>query len=123
MAPLGPPPPPGYMPPAAAAVPPMALDSDKPPKGGRYGVVGTAGFIGNFILLSIPIIGLIFIFIWAFSKKVNMNRRNMARAMLILGLIGIALAAIVGVLFATIFNGFFDSALDELIRLFQSFSA
>lgn len=56
--------------------------------------------IGNYLIMmivsAIPVVGLIMTLIWAFSGNGNSNRKNYARAMLILMLIGIVLSIIFG---------------------------
>ncbi|MDR0288250.1 MAG: zinc ribbon domain-containing protein [Clostridiales bacterium] len=41
-------------------------------------------FVGMLLINIIPCIGLIFLFIWSFSSNTNTNKRNLARAMLII---------------------------------------
>jgi uncharacterized membrane protein len=57
--------------------------------------MGTLAYIGHFILFGIPVVGLIFAIIWAFSGKISQNRRNLARAMLILTIIGIVVGVFI----------------------------
>lgn len=80
-------------------------------QGASYGT-DTAMSVGDwlitFIITAIPIIGIIMIFVWAFGSGGNLNRRNYARAALIMALIGLVIGilftAVWGTLFATIFN-------------------
>lgn len=55
--------------------------------------------VGNFfwmpVVLAIPIVGLIVLLVWAFSKGTNLNRKHYARATLIWMLISLILAVIV----------------------------
>lgn len=44
-------------------------------------------YIGMFLLLMIPIANIILLFVWAFGGDINLNKKNYARASLILGLI------------------------------------
>ena len=53
-------------------------------------------YIGMIILSGLPIAGFILLLIWAFSSDQNVNKKNYARAVLILALIGIALSIIFG---------------------------
>jgi hypothetical protein len=63
-------------------------------------------FLIMFILLIIPIVNLIMMFVWAFSGNGNLNRRNFARAGLIVVLIEIILTAIFwGSISALFFRG------------------
>lgn len=56
--------------------------------------------IGNYLVMmivgAIPLVGLIMMLVWAFSGNSNANRKNYARAMLILMAIGIVLSIIFG---------------------------
>ena len=65
----------------------------QPTTPGQYAVVSTLGWLGNLILLGIPIVGLILCFKWAFGEG-NHNRRNLARACLILMAVGIILCIV-----------------------------
>lgn len=53
-------------------------------------------YIGMFLLMSIPLVGIILLFVWGFGSGVNPNKKNFARAMLILSLIGLVLSFIFG---------------------------
>ena len=53
----------------------------------------TSGFFWAELLLVIPIVNIILVFVWAFSKKVRYARRNFARSILIWALIGVIIAA------------------------------
>ena len=59
-----------------------------------YPPVGVGEYIVMLILSGIPIIGLILLISWAFGSQVNPSKRNFARAVLLLGLIGIVLAVL-----------------------------
>ncbi|MBE6724821.1 MAG: zinc ribbon domain-containing protein [Ruminococcaceae bacterium] len=54
---------------------------------------------GNFfwmpVVLAIPVVGLIVLLVWAFSKSANLNRKHYARATLIWMLISLILVVIV----------------------------
>lgn len=64
-------------------------------------------YIGYMLLFSIPLVGLIMMFVFGFGEG-NINRKNFARAYLIMLLIGfvlgLILTLIVGVSFAAFFN-------------------
>ena len=64
-----------------------------PPRGSKYAVVSTGGFFGFYILFAIPVVGWLICIIMAFTAK-NLNRRNLARATLILLIIGIVLSIV-----------------------------
>lgn len=65
---------------------PMQAAKDAPLKVGQY--------IGMFILSSLPLIGFILLLVWAFSGDTNTNKKNYARAILIIGIIAGVLTAI-----------------------------
>lgn len=67
------------------------------PKPEKISPLPTWKFIGMFILTGIPIIGLVMILVWSFSSSFNRNTKSFARAILILGIIGLVLS-IVGVI-------------------------
>ena len=54
-------------------------------------MISTAGYIGMMILFSIPIVGWLACVIMAFAAK-NLNRRNFARAMIIVVMIMIVIS-------------------------------
>ncbi len=57
----------------------------------RYRVLSSLGFMGSLILLSIPIMGQLIALVWALGGCLNRNRRNLARAVIYLQLIVVAL--------------------------------
>ena len=57
-----------------------------------YPPVGVGEYIVMMILSGIPIVGLILLISWAFGSQVNPSKRNFARAVLILAVIGIVLS-------------------------------
>lgn len=66
----------------------------RPPKGSPYAVLGSWSFVGTMLLLSIPVVGCIFAIVWACGGAHNINRRNYARATLLLYAIAIVLALV-----------------------------
>ncbi len=72
--------------PAPAATPytaPVMPQSAEPPKGSPYAVLSSWGFVGSFLLISIPIAGFIIMIVWAAGGTINHNRRNLARGYLL----------------------------------------
>lgn len=63
----------------------------RPPKGSPYAVIGSWSFAGTILLLSVPVVGFIFAIVWACGGAHNRNRRNFARAYLLLCAIAIVL--------------------------------
>ena len=121
---LSPPPPPPAGPPLQAAPPPpvygrpvqtppppgpaVQANSYSPPQpymaAPAYGAqpqsinapLSVGQYIGTFFLLAIPLVNLILLLLWSFGSSVNLNRKNFARATLIMSLISIVLWFIVG---------------------------
>ena len=75
---------PGGMPAGSEA----ALAGSRPLLVGEYFVM--------FFLFSIPVVNLILMLVWGFGGDVNINRKNCARAYLILLLIAVSLSVILG---------------------------
>lgn len=95
------PPPPVYTPPAAQ----MAYAPQQPPvyshqPGSEPLRVGQ--YIGMLLLMCVPILGVILLFVWSFGGSVNLNKKNYARAMLIVCAIGFILSIIFGIALTSI---------------------
>lgn len=63
-------------------------------------------YIGMFLLMLIPLVNLILLLVWAFNSSGNINRRNFARAALIMMLIGIAISILLTIAFGSLFLAF-----------------
>jgi hypothetical protein len=83
-------PPPPYQPP----YPNEPFRDDRPLTLGNYLVLMIVG--------AIPVVGLIMMLVWAFSGSSNTNRKNFARANLILTLIAVVLCFIFGTTFVSV---------------------
>ncbi|MCL2539252.1 MAG: zinc ribbon domain-containing protein [Oscillospiraceae bacterium] len=60
-----------------------------PPKKSKYGVMGVGAYVVHSILFNIPLVGWLICIIIACAAK-NLNRRNFARGMIVLYILGIA---------------------------------
>lgn len=69
-----------------------------PAKGSKYEPITTKGFIGIMLLMCIPIVGQILMIVWALGGCRKINKRNLARASLILMLVMMLLTALLGFL-------------------------
>ena len=73
--------------------------------------LGVGSYIGMFFLSAIPMVGFIMLLVWAFGSSVNLNKKNYARAILIMGLIGVAVWVVIFVIGlavgGSILNGLF----------------
>lgn len=69
-----------------------------------YAPMTTWGFVGTMLLLSIPLVGLVLACIWAFGGCRKINKRNLARAFLILMAISLVLGLIMGLIVRSVTN-------------------
>lgn len=76
----------------------------EPAKGSKFEPITTGGYIGIMLLMCIPIVGLILMIIWAFGGCKKVNKRNLARASLIMMVIGAILSLIFGFVVKSLFN-------------------
>lgn len=81
-----------------------------PEKGSKYDPITTGGYIGISLLMCIPIVGLILMIIWAFGGCKKVNKRNFARASLIMMAVGVIFSLIIGFAAKSIFNTAMESA-------------
>ncbi len=112
-------PPPAYG--AAQGQPYMAVaDPNVPlPPGSKYEPVTTGGFIGIMLLMLIPIVNLILLLIWACGGCRKVNQTNLARAMLLMMLIGLVLSVLISFLFKSVIGDVFGSFMQEVNELKQ----
>ena len=68
----------------------------------QHTVMSTGSFLGTLLLMMIPIAGFILMLVWAFGGTDNPNRRNLARAMLIITAIGLVLTILCTILFSAL---------------------
>ncbi|MEG1882449.1 MAG: hypothetical protein RR224_01855 [Clostridia bacterium] len=61
-----------------------AISNTCPPKDSRYAPIGAWNLFGSFLLMGIPVAGPILTIVWACGGALNQNRRNLARAALLL---------------------------------------
>lgn len=79
---------------------PMVVETP-PEKGSQYEQISTWGYVGILLLLNIPFIGFVLSIIWASGACQKLAKRNLARAYLLVLLIGI----IIGIIFLAAFWG------------------
>ncbi len=98
-------PPPAYVqPPAQAAYAPQQTYA--PPSPAYSGQpdsepLRVGQYIGMLLLMFVPLLSVILLFMWGFGSSVNLNKKNFARAMLIVSAIGIVLS----IVFSTVLIG------------------
>ena len=85
----------------------------------KYEPISTWGYIGIMLLMSIPFIGAILVIVWALGGCRKINKRNLARASVIMSLFAIMISIIVGLLIKSAVDTFMEEsgikdALEEL---------
>ena len=105
-APARPVPPPAYAPTAQTA--PSYQQTYAPQQPTAYSGRGGSDplrvgqYIGMLLLMCVPILNIILLFMWSFGGSVNLNKKNFARASLILGAIGLILSIVFGAALSSI---------------------
>lgn len=69
-----------------------------------YKPISVLGYLGIFLLMCIPLVNIILLFVWAFSKDTNKNKKNLAIASLIMIVISIVLSIVFSVVFGAMFS-------------------
>jgi len=75
--------------------------------GNTDAVMTVGGYIGMMLLTAIPLVGFILLLVWAFGSSVNRNKKNLARAILILGVIGFVISILFGSILGSMFSRLF----------------
>ena len=99
------PPPPAYTPPVQTSPPRQAYAPPQPPAySGQPGSdpLRVGQYIGMLLLMCVPILNIILLFVWNFGGSVNLNKKNFARASLVLGAIGLILSIVFGAALSSI---------------------
>ena len=103
-----PPPPaqPAYTPPPPQAAPAYTQAPQQPAypqssagvplPGGKYELISTKGLIGIMLLMCIPVVGQILMIVWALGGCRKIQKRNLARAGLIMMVVALVISAILG---------------------------
>jgi len=88
-----------------------AYDPDAvPPKGSKYEPITAGGYIGIMLLMCIPIIGLILTIIWACGGCKKVNKRNLAKATLIMMAISLVISLIMGFVVKKVINSAIEAS-------------
>lgn len=108
--------------PAAAAPVPVytapaapAEDPDKPGKKSKYAPMTAWGMAIEWILMSIPVVGFILMILWSCGVCRKIARRNLARAYLIILIIGIVLAIVTALLARFVFADTLTAIVEQLL--------
>lgn len=87
----------------------------------RLAVLGTGGFIGSFILFSIPLIGWLACLICALGGCKNRNRRNLARSIILLFLIVVVIVVVLSFVAVEFFEPTVSTFAEAIMNLWQNF--
>ena len=98
------------MPPSQSAYQPAAAYGGDmaPAKGSKYEPITTKGFIGIMLLMCIPIVGQILMIVWALGGCRKINKRNLARASLIMMVVALVISFLIGMALKTLFGKVVD---------------
>lgn len=104
-----------YQAPPQSQVPPQQTYYQAPPQNYNRNTQNIAPmtvlqYLGTFLISAIPLVGTIMLFIWAFSSDTNINKKNYARAILILGGIVIIFYIIILIVFGVSMLTMFKSS-------------
>ena len=89
-------------------------EDEEPPSNSPYAVIGSWGFVGSILLLGLPIAGFIIAIVWASGGTFNINRRNLARAYLLI--IGLVLALYIVLVIGIVALGGSALLLNDIIQ-------
>ena len=96
---------------------------EAPGSGSKYELISTGGIIGILLLMAIPVIGQLLMLIWALGGCRKIQKRNLARAALIMTLIALILGAVMGFAAKKLAQSAMENAgitQDELLASVQS---
>ena len=115
-----PPPPaqPAYTPPPPQAAPAYTQAPQQPAypqssagvplPGGKYELISTKGLIGIMLLMCIPVVGQILMIVWALGGCRKIQKRNLARASLIMMVVALVISFILGLVLKSLFGKVVD---------------
>lgn len=101
---------------ATTAVYHSVLDP-KPDKTSRWATIGTAGWFGILLLMSIPLVNLICVLVWSFGGAKKNVKQSYARAVLLLWLIGLILS-VAGAIVMRLYGASITAWLFDTLALF-----
>ena len=103
-----------YPQPAAQAAP-AAEDPDKPDKKSKYAPMTSLGMAVELFLMSIPVVGFVLMILWSCGVCRKIARRNLARAYLILLIVGLVVAVILAILGRFVFKDQITQLVEQAI--------
>lgn len=99
----------------AAQPAPAAEDPDKPGKKSKYAPMTSLGMALELFLMSIPVVGFILMILWSCGVCRKIARRNLARAYLILLIVGLVLAVVGALLCRFVFKDQITQLVEQAI--------
>ena len=91
-------------PPSAPVTPQGVGQEAPPPKGSKYEPITTGGYIGIMLLMCIPIVGQILMIVWACGGCRKVGKKSLARASLIMLVVGLVLSLVIGIAAKSLIN-------------------
>ena len=73
-------------------------------------IVSIGEWVASKFLLLIPVVNIIFLFIWAFNNSENKNKSNWAKATLIVYILRVFIYILIILMFFSFFTSLFNSA-------------
>ena len=101
--------------PAASAHVPPEADPERPGKKSKFAPMTSWGMAIQLILMNIPVIGFVLMVVWACGGCRKIARRNLARANLILLILGIIVVIIAALLARFAFSDVITSVFEQLL--------
>ena len=90
-------------------------------------VMSTRAYVGNFLLMCIPLVGFIVAIVWACSRSIPLAKRNFARAFIILFFIGLVVFFIaflaLSIWLSTLLDAILPMPLSELLSMITQLDA
>ena len=106
---------PAYAPAPPVYAPAPAEDPDRPGRKSKYAPMTSVGMALELFLMSIPVVGLILMILWSCGACRKIARRNLARACLILLILGIVAAIVGALLIRFVFQSEFTDLFERLV--------
>jgi hypothetical protein len=94
---------------------PAAEDPDKPDRKSKYAPMTSLGMAVELFLMSIPVVGLVLMILWSCGVCRKIARRNLARAYLILLIVGLVVTVVLAILARFVFKDQLTGLVEQLI--------
>ncbi len=92
----------------------VSPDDSVPGPGSPYEPITAGGYIGIMLLMCIPVVGLVLMIVWACGGCRKVNKRNLAKASLIMMVIGMVFGLIFGIIARVAVNKAVKTIEDEV---------